>query len=355
MICPRCQCRLARAKLKVKPGVLWVCRSCQGRAIGLGLLRRLVDPKAVKRIWSVASQSGKDSCRSCPSCQRPMIVMLLPLQKDQDSPEILELDICRSCQFVWFDPKEFGQLPPPPTPPKEPELPARAKEILAMEKIKRIAEKAENEGGIDLDSEESWKYLPALLGMPVERQASQTEQLPWLTWCIAVGCIFFTMIALPDLEQMIDRFGLVPAHPLRYGGLTLLTSFFLHAGWLHLLGNVYFLLVFGDNVEDYLGKGRFVLLLLGATLGGALLHIALDPHSHIPCVGASGGISGVIAFYALAFPHAKLGLLIRFWLYFRWLWLPAWGAFVLWLLLQLLAHLGGAAVGMAFWLLARKK
>lgn len=120
-------------------------------------------------------------------------------------------------------------------------------------------------------------------------------------------------------------------------------------------------MVLGDNVEDSLGAGRFGLLLLTATLAGELIHGLGSPDPTIPCVGASGGISGVIAYYALRFPRAKLGFLI----YFRWVSIPAWACFIMWVLLQIigalqqvsgvsavssLAHLGGAVVGMLFYM-----
>ena len=101
-----------------------------------------------------------------------------------------------------------------------------------------------------------------------------------------------------------------------------------------MLGNLYFLVLFGNHVEDYLGKTRFLLLILVSTVTGDLLHVMAQPNSTVPCVGASGGISGVIAFYALEFPRARLGFLLRYWWRFQWFQLPAWGAFVLWILLQ---------------------
>jgi membrane associated rhomboid family serine protease len=133
-----------------------------------------------------------------------------------------------------------------------------------------------------------------------------------------------------------------------------------------LIGNVYFLLIFGDNVEDDLGPWRWLLLLTTATVAGGLLHTMLMPHSEIPCIGASGGISGIITYYALRFPHARLGIMFRYWWYFRWLNISAFGALLLWFGLQLLiafyvhlglsnvgvlAHLGGAAAGAIAFLL----
>jgi membrane associated rhomboid family serine protease len=133
----------------------------------------------------------------------------------------------------------------------------------------------------------------------------------------------------------------------------------------HLIGNLYFLIVFGSHVEDYIGTWRWLLLLLAATLVGDASLIFLTPQSTIPCIGASGGISGLLAFYALRFPHARLGL----WFGHSISSFPAWGAILFWLLFQLLgayqkiagygqvaslAHLGGALAGFLFWLAWRK-
>ncbi len=178
------------------------------------------------------------------------------------------------------------------------------------------------------------------------------------------------LLTLHCLRQAVDEFGMVPAQFWRHGGITLLSSFFLHGGFLHLLGNVYFLLIFGDNVEDDLGRQRFALLLVAATLVGSLAHILGEPRSMIPAIGASGGISGVIVYYALRFPHARLGFLIWFWTWVRWCYLPAYAALILWLMLQFwlafhqlvgigevsaLAHLGGAVVGVGAWFLWRTR
>ena len=172
----------------------------------------------------------------------------------------------------------------------------------------------------------------------------------------------FCFAATGALGQAIKQWGFVPDDVFRHGGLTLVTSFFLHAGIWHLIGNMYFFLLLADNVEDHLGRSRFLLLLAAAHVAGMVLHAAFDPRGHVPCVGASAGISGVIAYYAVVFPHAKLGFLLRWFLLFRWIRMPAYVALVLYLVLQLigawaqvsgfssvsaLGHLGGLGVGLA--------
>src|SRR5436309_6993308 len=197
--------------------------------------------------------------------------------------------------------------------------------------------------------------------------AAPRERTPWVTWMLCLLIIVASTFGFTQLHEIVSRLGLIPTQAMRDGGVTFLTSFFLHAGVLHLVGNIYFLFVFGDDVENFLRPFRYLALIAFAALIGDLAHIAADPSSHIPCVGASGGIAGVITFYALNFPEVKLGFLLRYgWWWFRWIRLRAWFVFVLWILFQAvgaweqvagisavssLAHIGGAVVGFMAWLL----
>ncbi len=281
----------------------------------------------------------------------------------------LRLDVCSGCQFVWFDPREFEQLPPAAkeTPSR---LPDKAREAIALEEVRRVGEAAEKGGYDDPGPVEPWHWIPALLGMPVEEDAPAVRCWPWLTWGLAAALVAVYALTAANLEAVIEDLGLVPAQLWRHRGLTLVTSFFLHGGLLHLVGNVYFLLIFGDNVEDDLGPWRYVGLLAMAALVGDLLHILGNSASVIPCVGASGGISGVITYYALRYPRARLGIMIRYWFYFQWVHLPAYVALLFWFAFQLLfvieqemgignvaalAHLGGAAVGALAWIVWRSE
>ena len=286
-----------------------------------------------------------------------------------DTPEAPAVDVCCLCHFVWFDANELAELKPRPLPETPPALPAAARQAIAMLKVRRIAEEAK---GSDFDSaapDEWWKQLAAFFGVPVEFDAPAQERRPWATWLLCLTILGASLAALPALRHWVEDYGLIPAQAGRLGGLTFLTSFFLHAGVFHLLGNLYFLFIFGDNVENFLGWLRYLLLLAVAALIGDGLHVLADPRATIPCIGASGGIAGVIVFYALQFPRIRLGFLLRYWFYFRWIRLPAWFALVLWLIFQVigaaqqfaglsavssLAHLGGAAVGLLAWLVWRK-
>ena len=282
----------------------------------------------------------------------------------------LDVDVCRLCHFVWFDMHEVETLTPRPLPAAAPEMPQAVREAIAMLKVEELAEQAR---GTDSDSappDERWKQIAAFLGMPIEFDAAPQERRPWATWMLCLLIIGASTFAFTQLHEIVSRFGLIPAQAMRFGGLTFLTSFFLHAGVLHLVGNIYFLFVFGNDVENFLRPLRYLILVALAAFIGDLAHIAADPSSQIPCVGASGGIAGVITFYALNFPEVKLGFLLRYeWWWFRWIRLPAWFVFVLWILFQAvgaweqvagisavssLAHIGGAVVGFVAWLLWRK-
>jgi len=357
--CPRDQRPLHR---RTGPqGVYWFCPTCNGRAVGVELLRRTVAQAAVDQIWNAAREQRVAGGRPCPSCHDLM-------HEVSSGPSGPAVDVCRVCRFVWFDPTEYDQIAPEVLPAAERATPDRATEILATAQAEAIAKRSERDFGAEAPRE-LWKYLPALLGLPVEYEQSVFHSVPWLTWAIIAFICAFSIRAFASIEAAVIQFGLIPAQYARYFGLTFLTSFLLHGSFGHLAGNMYFLYVFGDNVEDFLGKARYVGLILIAAVLGDVAHIAMDPRSNVPLIGASGGISGVIAFYALKFPKTKMGVLFRLWLIpIRWFRIPAYAFVGFWILLQFLgvylelvgassvsalAHLGGAATGLAFWLMYR--
>jgi hypothetical protein len=149
--------------------------------------------------------------------------------------------------------------------------------VLAIAEVERLAKQAE---GSDLDSvapEESWKQIAGFLGMPVEFDAPEEERRPWATWLLSAAIICASLLAFLNLREVVQRFGLIPAEAMRFGGFTFVTSFFLHAGIIHLAGNMYFLLAFGHAMENFLRPLRYLALIALAAFIGDLAHIALDP------------------------------------------------------------------------------
>jgi membrane associated rhomboid family serine protease len=279
------------------------------------------------------------------------------------------LDLCLECQFVWFDHTEFEQLPPPPDEAAlAAAMPPAAREAVALADAAIVEKQTRGADFGGSRPEQWWKWIPGFMGMPIEHDVNAFKHLPLITWSIAAAMIAATVLSLSNLQEVVNQYGLVPAQWDRHFGLTFVTAFFLHGGLFHLIGNAYFLLIFGDNVEDYLGRFRYLLLIAAAAVAGDVVHMLLDQNPTMPTVGASGGISGVITYYALRFPRARLGIMLRFWLLFKWLHMPAYFALILWFGLQLygvwaqlmeishvssLAHLGGAAVGLLAWLIWR--
>lgn len=165
----------------------------------------------------------------------------------------------------------------------------------------------------------------------------------------------------PQLNEALFLYGVVP---LRYtdpgaaarftplqNALPFLTSMFLHGGILHILGNMWFLFIFGDNIEDRLGHVRYLLFYLLCGVAAGLIHVFTNWNSHMPAIGASGAIAGVMGGYLLLYPRAKILTLIPIFIFFPFVELPAYLLLGYWFLLQLLsANLAGSeATGVAWW------
>jgi len=171
-----------------------------------------------------------------------------------------------------------------------------------------------------------------------------------------------------SLNQRADRhfvaqFALIPGHitsSAQYahgvvGLLPFLTSMFMHAGWWHLISNMWALWIFGDNIEDQLGHFRYLIFYLTAGIAAACVHILFNLGSDIPTVGASGAIAGVMGAYFLLFPSARVLTLIPAIFFFPIIYLPAWVVLGYWFIVQFLTGAAtvmpgtGQAIGIAVW------
>jgi membrane associated rhomboid family serine protease len=177
----------------------------------------------------------------------------------------------------------------------------------------------------------------------------------------------------PRLVESVCSYGLIPAEVLGLvppgsavevgGGLvcpidsrgswwTALSSMFMHGGWFHLIGNMWFLWVFGNNVEDVMGRFRFVLFYLLCGLAADVAQVWSNPYSTIPMVGASGAIGGVMGAYLLLFPKVRVDTLLILGFFVKMISVPAWGMLGYWFVLQILMGLptiGAEGGGVAFW------
>lgn len=210
-----------------------------------------------------------------------------------------------------------------------------------------------------------------------------TTITPVITIALIVMCVlvFLWQVSLgPAIHQSIFSLGVIPSVLFHHKALspelaivpptiTVLTSMFLHGGWMHLIGNMLYLWIFGNNVEDVMGHVRFIVFYLLCGTAAVFAQVLPDPQSDIPMVGASGAISGVLGAYLLLYPHARILVAIPFGFYIHTTRLPAGIVLGFWFVLQLLssafstgeggvafgAHIGGFITGMALILIFRRK
>jgi rhomboid family protein len=211
------------------------------------------------------------------------------------------------------------------------------------------------------------------------RDENETQRTPYVTLAvIALNVVVWLLVqgagsTLP-LARSVCNLGLIPGEltgllppgarfPMGEGLVCvtdpgpqvshLITSMFLHGSWMHLLGNMWFLWIFGNNIEDSMGRPRFVVFYLLCGLAAALLQVAVTPGSGVPMVGASGAISGVMGAYLILYPRVRVFAMVPIGFMLTSIALPAWAMLVYWLLLQFVSGLtllgrdtGG---GVAFW------
>lgn len=190
---------------------------------------------------------------------------------------------------------------------------------------------------------------------------------PWVTWfLIGLNLVIFLIESTLDprsLNLVIHQFGVVPYHlaaflagssrfPLPVVVLPFFTSMFLHASWMHVIGNMWFLYIFGDNVEDWLGHFKYLVFYLLTGLIAMMAQVAINLHSTVPSVGASGAIAGVLGAYFVLYPRAR----VLTWFFVFVVWVPAWIILGYWFVLNFLSGTATALAvqgrnmgGVAFW------
>lgn len=191
------------------------------------------------------------------------------------------------------------------------------------------------------------------------RDENPTRTVAFLTVLLIAAnvLVFLFELSQSDLSNLFDRYALIPAAITTAGTAaayrSVLTSMFLHAGWLHLIGNMLYLWIFGNNIEDSVGHFRFIILYLLCGIAAAATQVAMAPDSTVPMVGASGAISGILGAYLLLFPRARVLTLVPIWVFVRLMYVPAWIVLIFWFGFQLLS--GALSVGqlnaggVAFW------
>ena len=186
------------------------------------------------------------------------------------------------------------------------------------------------------------------------RDVIPSRTVPWVTYTLigANALVFLYEFSLPSqaMVPFVFNFGLVPA---QFSWASAFTAMFIHGGWMHLIGNLMSLWIFGDNVEDRMGHGRFAVFYVLAGLAGNLAQTAAVPGSTVPLIGASGAIAGVMGAYLVLFPYSRILVLVFLFVYVDLIEIPAVMFLGFWFVMQLLSGVGqlanipGANVG--FW------
>jgi membrane associated rhomboid family serine protease len=353
--CPECRVPLGEAR--VFGELRYGCPNCKGLAVPLASLARVADPRVNDLVRDALAHAPQPSDRTCPKCPRVLARVELIL-----SGLVVVVDACRTCELVWFDAGELDQIPRRQrydhvAVTQAAQLVAHARRDLELRHAKR------SEADALLPVASPLAIVIAFLGFPVEVDRPRLKYAPLVTWIACVALVAVFLLEKADVFTL-EELGFVPANWTRALGLTVVTSFFFHVDWGHLLGNVWFLFTFGDDVEDLIGRRRFATLLLAGTVLGAAAHALLGSDATKTLVGASAGISAVLTFYGLQFPWRTLvapymRIPVR---------IPALGYLAIWIILQLVgamlqfqgltpvsafAHLGGVLAGTVAWALWR--
>ena len=201
---------------------------------------------------------------------------------------------------------------------------------------------------------------------PISDDNPRRHLTPYVNWSLIAICVLVFLyqvgLGVEGGEQAVLSLGLIPARLFGYGELppelivvpawaTIFTSTFLHGGWLHLGGNMLYLWIFGDNIEDSMGHVRYLVFYLLTAVAAALAQGLIDPSSQIPMIGASGAISGILGAYIFLHPAATVRVFIFLGFFFTVAHIPAWIVLGVWFLIQLVSAAGTSVSdpGVAFW------
>lgn len=329
-----------------------MCPRCHGTWLDAGDAKHMLGENAEPSTWerTTAAKFGGKGKLGCPSGHGALSIYRL--QAPPGSGVDVEVDVCRVCMGMWLDAWEAARV-------------AQATKRVAFVEDKAAVPLGERKTGA------GWYLFMLFSGMPVEEyNPVRKARVVVLALMVACVIVFGLELGAPNPEQFITTFGMVPKDFMRGINVqSLLTHMFMHGGIAHLLSNMWFLFTFGDNVEDRVGRVRFLVLYVLFGVAAALLQLVMTLGSEAPLVGASGAIAGLMGAYVMLFPRVKLYSVILF-IRFR---IPIWVYLGLWMLMQVglgylslqknpeaagvawWAHIGGFAAGALWGALNRNK
>lgn len=304
LICPRCS-SVVLEQCEHNGREVDVCSGCGGMWVQRDAASSSHETSAergdVALLKDIPTTFGTETEMSCPCCdESPKLT-----EVHVDDVRELTVDICSACNGFWFDHKEWDHLE-------------------ACRSWKQLQQKSQKTSAYV-----TWVFQ-LLTGMPAEFNI-RPRRLPVVTITIMLLCsaLFLLMVNVPGVASWAESLGAKSGRGSLQTMFNLFSNLFVHAGWLHLLGNMYFLYVLGDNVEDVMGRRRYVLFFLGCGALAVIPHLLMG--SGIMMVGASGAIAAVMGAYFVLFPHAEMTVM---WNLFHVrvnarMWLGGWMAFQL--------------------------
>jgi membrane associated rhomboid family serine protease len=349
-------------------GLVHRCRNCTTSFVSAAQLNKFTgDAQVYRKLHDLAETDLEREGCSCPTCDHKMLRV-----RAVKSPTGDALEFCPVCSMAWgrfsLDRKNLE-----PDPAFDPNLTQEQREriaaahLSALKEEKKEKERLETGGSVLGSGLPMWKQALLFIGLPVETEDDEATSFPYAVWTLVLLCVGVYLISMVDLPNTVRQIGFIPAEWSRMAGLTLITSFLMHGGLWHLISNMYFLAVFGNDIEDVVGTVKFMLLVIGAHLAGVLLHWISDGSPTVPLVGASAGITGVMAYYLRLFPERRFSVRI---LFVYMVSMPVWVLMAIWLFVQVitaaqqtqgisevsgLGHLGGFVFGLIWAFLASER
>lgn len=340
--CPRCTYPLAHS---VHPSGIAIdhCRRCGGSFIDYGKASHVVGEKADPAHWpkEAFARPPYPSRIGCPSGHGQMWAYHLAWEGRQ-----VEIDGCGVCHGLWLDAREAHEL--------------EAITSVAHAENNRPGASKGTVGVVAMYLVQLATAVPIEVYHPLRRKPVLTRGLVAL---LTVLFVIEVVVLVQQGRSALEYFALIPSSVEAGRVYQLVSHAFFHGGIAHLLGNLYFLWIFGDNVEDEIGRGRFTLLYLASAVGGGVAYWLGNLHSSGAMLGASGAIAGLMGAYLVLFPKVKLWVVFIFiplkirayWYLFVWIGMQ----FVIMLdpksQVAWLAHVGGFVAGVALAFLMRRR
>ncbi|HUU02937.1 MAG TPA: rhomboid family intramembrane serine protease [Myxococcota bacterium] len=368
LICPKCLSDMS--PIEHEGVTVDVCPGCRGIWLDPGELAFLrgadEDLPATPESIGAGDHYLKTSSYICPRCQGSFDTF-------EYAPGTgLYIDRCESCKGIYLDAGELKKIRQVTArkrilglqTPNESQR--KLHEFMQAERTRHARQASSDASSGSSGSSHSSAgvyFFQLMTGMPVEVDAKR-QRFPLITLLIVlanVAVFLYQSIAVSDIGFYYARYAFIPTHLSDGSGwLGLFTGIFLHGGWLHLLGNMYFLWLFGDNVEERMNLGVFLIFYLACGVAASLLHGVLTESPGIPTLGASGAISGIMGAYLVLYPRRRMyqviwfmqfkvsvAFYLLFWLGLQVLFSSTGSGGVAWY-----AHIGGFAVGAGgIWLL----